>query len=75
MKTASYFIVTCFISVGSLLVGLHTKNPFPAFIVAFGIWALFLWGYNRRSKKEADKRFRERLFENYMRSKLRNPNR
>ncbi len=75
MKTAFYFIVTCLISTGALLGALHTKNPFPAFAVSFGIWALFLWGYNKRSKKEAQKRSREQLFENYMRSKYRNPNR
>jgi hypothetical protein len=75
MKTAFYFIVTCLVSTGALLGALNAKNPFPAFAVAFGIWALFLWGYNDRSKKEAQKRSREQLFENYMRSKYRNPNR
>jgi len=71
MKTAIYFIITCFISTGALLGATNAKNPFPAFAIAFGIWALFLWGYNRRSKKEAERRNRERLFEEYMREQLR----
>jgi hypothetical protein len=75
MKTAVYFIISCLISTGALLGGLHTANPFPNFAVAFGIWALFIWRYNRRSKKEADRRSRERLFEEFMRSKIRNNHR
>ena len=71
MKTALYFIITCFISTGALLGATNAKNPFPLFGIAFGIWALFLWGYNRRSKKEAERRNRERLFEEYMREQLR----
>jgi len=71
MKTAIYFIITCFISTGALLGATNAKNPFPLFGIAFGIWALFLWGYNRRSKKEAERRNRERLFEEYMREQLR----
>lgn len=72
MKTAIYFIITCFISTGALLGATNAKNPFAAFAVAFGIWILFLWGYNRRSKKEAERRNRERLFEDYMREQMRN---
>jgi len=75
MKTAIYFIITCFISTGALLGATNAKNPFPAFAIAFGIWALFLWGYNRRSKKEAERRNRERLFEEYLRQQLRNKRR
>ena len=71
MKTAIYFIITCFISTGALLGATNAKNPFPLFGIAFGIWALFLWGYNRRSKKQAERRNRERLFEEYMREQLR----
>ena len=71
MKTAIYFIITCFISTGALLGETNAKNPFPAFAIAFGIWALFLWGYNRRSKKEAERRNREKLFEQFMRDRFR----
>jgi len=75
MKTAVYFIITLIISAGALLGALNMKNPFPLFAVAFAIWGLFLWAYNRRSKKEAQKRSQEQLFENYMRANLRNRNR
>jgi hypothetical protein len=72
MKTALYFIITCFISTGALLGALNAKNPFPEFGIAFGIWAWFVWGYNRRSKKEAERLDRERMFEEYLRQQLRN---
>ena len=75
MKTIVYFIFTCFISTGAFFAATNMKNPFPAFIVAFGIWALFFWGWNRRSKKQAERRSREQLFENYMRSNFRNTKR
>ncbi|MFC0513164.1 hypothetical protein ACFFGT_03095 [Mucilaginibacter angelicae] len=69
MKTAFYFIATCFISTFAFFGALSMKNPFPCFGVAFGIWALFLWGYSRRAKKEASRRLNERMFNEYMRSK------
>jgi hypothetical protein len=72
MKTVLYFIITCFISTGALLGATNAKNPFPAFAIAFGIWILFLWGYNRRSKKEAERRNRERMFEEHLRQQMRN---
>ncbi len=71
MKTAFYLICTCLISTFAFFGALGQKNPFPCFAVAFGIWALFLWGYSRRSKREAAKRLRERMFEDYMRATLR----
>lgn len=75
MKTFIYFVFTCFISIGALFGAMHAHNPFPAFGLSFGIWALFVWGYLRRSKKEAGRRAREQQFENYMRSNCRNANR
>jgi hypothetical protein len=75
MKTALYFIITCFISTGVLLGAINAKNPFPAFGIAFGIWLLFLWGYQRRCKRQADRRYREKLFEYYIKEKLRETHR
>ncbi|MEO7213891.1 hypothetical protein ABIB62_004544 [Mucilaginibacter sp. UYP25] len=74
MKTFIYFIGTCFISTGALLGALNAKNPFPAFGIAFGLWALFFWGWNRRIKKAEEIRNRERLFEEYLRSMMRECN-
>lgn len=72
MKTAIYFILTCFISTGAFFAATNMKNPFPAFAVVFGIWVLFFWGWNRRIKKQSERRSMERQFENFMRSKLNN---
>ena len=72
MKTVIYFILSCFISTGAILAATNLKNPWPAFIVAFGIWVLFFLGWNRRMKKQSEKRFREQLFAEHMRSKINN---
>lgn len=72
MKTVIYFIFTCFISTGAFLAALSSKHSFILYIVGLGIWALFLWGYSRRAKKEAERRNGERLFQDYMRAQTRN---
>lgn len=72
MKTGLYFVATCFISTFAFWGALSMQNPFPCFAVAFGIWALFFWGWNRRMKKQTERRSREQLFAEYMRSKIRN---
>ena len=71
MKTILYFIVTLLISAGCLLGAMNMKNPFPLFVVAFGIWVLFILGYHLHAKKKAARRSREQLFENYMRANFR----
>jgi hypothetical protein len=75
MKTFLCFVFTCLVSTGALLGALNAKNPFPAFAVAFCIWAVFIWGYNRREKKRAEKDRAERMFRDYMRMQYRKPNR
>jgi hypothetical protein len=72
MKTVIYFVITLCISCGCMIAATNTKNPLPLFIAAFGIWVPFFWGWHRRLKKEADRRANERLFEEYMRSKIYN---
>jgi len=71
MKTAFYFTATCLISTFAFFGALAAKNPFPCFGIAFGIWALFIWGCSRRAKKQAERRFHERMFSDFMRSKMR----
>jgi hypothetical protein len=71
MKTAFYFIGTCLISTGALLGALNATNPFPLFLVAFGIWFLFLRGCNNRVRKANERRDRERFFEACIREKMR----
>ena len=70
MKTTVYLIATCFISTFAFFGALGAKNPFPCFAVAFGIWALFFWGCSRRARRQAEKRFQERMFSEFMRSKM-----
>ena len=71
MKTIIYFICTCFISTGCMFGALNAPNPFPLFAVAFGIWALFIWGCYKRMKRKAEQNNRERLLESYMREQMR----
>ncbi|MGF7079632.1 hypothetical protein [Mucilaginibacter sp. UYCu711] len=67
MKTTFYFISTCFIATGFYMAAINSKNAVPGILVAFGLWALFFWGCDRRREKEAKKRERERLLAEYFR--------
>jgi hypothetical protein len=68
MKTFVYLVFTCFISTGAFMGALYSKTPFLLYAVGFGIWTLFLWGLNRRMKKNAERRDRERYFNDFMRA-------
>jgi hypothetical protein len=69
MKTAFYFICTCFISTGLYMAAISSKTPAYGILAAFGIWLLFFRGCNSRARNAAAKRERERLFEDFMRSR------
>jgi len=71
MKTLVYFILTCFVSTGAFFAATNLKNPWPAFAVAFGIWSLFFWGWYSRLRRETQRRDRERMFNDFMRSQSR----
>jgi hypothetical protein len=75
MKTFVYLVFTCFISTGAFMGALYSKTPFLLYAVGFGIWALFLWGLNRRMKKNAERRNMERNFQDHMRYQVRKPQR
>jgi len=68
MKTFVYLVFTCFISTGAFMGALYSKTPFLLYALGFGIWVLFLWGLNRRMKKNAERRDRERYFNDFMRA-------
>ncbi|QEM04963.1 hypothetical protein DIU31_016115 [Mucilaginibacter rubeus] len=68
MKTFVYLIFTCFISTGAFYGALYSKTPLLLYAVGFGIWALFIWGLNRRMKKNAERRDMERHFNEFMRA-------
>ena len=67
MKTAFYLILTCFISTGCFLSALGSKTPLLLYAIGFGVWALFILGALRRSKKRAERRDMEQSFRDFMR--------
>lgn len=71
MKNVGWFLLTCIISTFAFFGALAAKNPFPCFAVAFGSWVLFFWSVFRRNKRDAERRYREHLFNEFMRSKTR----
>lgn len=73
MKTAIYLILTCLVSAGSFLGAATMANPFPALGAGAGVWLLFLWSYQKRSRKAAQRKFQEHMFQQHMRSILHNP--
>jgi Flp pilus assembly protein TadB len=68
MRTAFYLIITCFISTFSLFGALCMKNPFPCFGIAFGIWALFLLGCQRRYRKQVRRQMKQQQFNDFLHS-------
>jgi len=69
MKTFVYFIATLCISCGCLIAATNTQHPWALFVAAFGLWAVFFRGWNRRLKKQEAQRAMERQFREYMREK------
>ncbi|QEM07892.1 hypothetical protein DIU31_031935 [Mucilaginibacter rubeus] len=60
MRTFIYFIVTCFISTGIYFAALNSRHPEYGIAIAIGLWAWFLWCYDRRMRKAEEKRSRYR---------------
>jgi hypothetical protein len=60
MKTFIYFIATCFISTGIYFASLNGKHLTIGIALAIGMWAWFLWGYDRRMRKAEERRRRNR---------------
>jgi hypothetical protein len=75
MKNVIYFLLTCFISTMAFMSALGSKYPFLLYAVGFGAWALFLWGYSKRSKRNGSRRSGEQLFQEYMRTQVQNTKR
>jgi len=69
MRTFIHLIATCFISTFCFWGGLGAKTPFLLYGIGFAFWALFLWRLNVRMKRNAIRRYNERMFAEYMRSK------
>lgn len=73
MKTGIYLIATFVLSMGAVILTLNTAHIVTAIAFILIIWSLFVWGYLNRSKKATARKFRERLFQQHMRSILHNP--
>lgn len=71
MKNVGWFLLTFIVSTFAFFGALAAKNPFPCFGVAFGSWVLLFWFVSRRNKRDAERRYHERMFNEYMRSKMR----
>ena len=71
MKTFVYLCITSIIGSGAFLAALSMSNPWPAYAVGFGVWALFFWGVVKRSQEAAKRRKRERLFDDWLGSQSR----
>jgi ABC-type transport system involved in multi-copper enzyme maturation permease subunit len=48
MKNLLLFFLTCVIATGALLSAATMKNPWPSFIVGFGVWLLFIFRIAKR---------------------------
>jgi len=71
MKTFVYLCITSIIGSGAFLAALSMSNPWPAYAVGFGVWALFFWGVVKRSQEAAKRRKRERLLDEWLGSQSR----
>ncbi len=66
MKTVFLFLITSIIVTGIMLAGISMKNSTIAVPVAFGVMFLFVLYLNSRSKKRAQRKQKERKFEQWI---------
>jgi prepilin signal peptidase PulO-like enzyme (type II secretory pathway) len=50
MRTFLYLIGTCFISTGAYLGALNSHYILTGYAIAFSVWALFFWSWDRRAR-------------------------
>lgn len=66
MKTIFLFFITSIIVAGIMLAGISMKNSTIAVPVAFGVLFMFVIYFNSRSKKRAQRKQKERQFEQWI---------
>ncbi len=71
MKTFVHLIFTFFISTMCLMSALGNRSGWILYLIALAVWAWFFWALNNRARRANEKRDREQLFEEYMRSQVR----
>lgn len=70
MKTALFFLFTCFVVVGALYGALYAKHPLVLYGVAAGMIFLFSRYIARRNRRDAARRNMEQHFQEYMRYQM-----
>ncbi|SFC49758.1 hypothetical protein SAMN05421747_112129 [Parapedobacter composti] len=50
MKTVFWFFITCIIATIGFFAALSMKTPWIGFVVAFGVWLIFLWNTTKPRK-------------------------
>jgi len=68
MKTLIIFLITCFIATGAFLGATTASNPYPYFATGWGLWILFFWYVSSNSKRSAQRKEQERLFNEWYRN-------
>jgi putative effector of murein hydrolase LrgA (UPF0299 family) len=73
MKTVFYVTLALSFSTALYFAGINMENPLPLYVSGsvLGI-GLCLWTFSRNSKKAAQRKYRERMFQQHMRMTLRN---
>ena len=66
MRTVLLFLVVTMLSTGIMLAGISMKNSTIAVPVAFGVLFVFVLYLNSRSKKRAQRKQKERKFEQWI---------
>jgi hypothetical protein len=72
MKIAFLFIITLFISIGSLMSGLHSHHPLTHILIGWGIWYVLYLSQRSRIHRRQSYRRRAYLNEMCMRTYLKN---
>lgn len=73
MKIGLYAILTALLIAGSYFAGATMDNPLLAYAAGATLTlSLFLWNMSRYAKKAAQRKYRERMFQQHMRMTLRN---
>jgi hypothetical protein len=71
MKSVVFFLFVTFISCACFMTALGSSHPFLLYAIGFGVWVLFAWYLNRRTKRRTERREMEQQFQNHMRNSRR----
>jgi hypothetical protein len=69
MKIILSLIAPAILTTGLLLASKNFGKPSVWLIIGIGMWAFFIWNYNRISKKAAKRKYMEGLFSMHWRNR------